>query len=59
MRSNFPSAPCPAETSKALARWLLHVGLLILVTVRGVDIGAKGEIYELIDKLARAGKPFW
>jgi len=51
---------CRAATSRkaALARWLLRdCDVLILdEPTRGVDIGAKREIYEQIDGLARAGK---
>ncbi|SES40481.1 sugar ABC transporter ATP-binding protein [Rhizobium sp. NFR03] len=46
------------QQKAALARWLLRdCGVLILdEPTRGVDIGAKREIYEQIDNLARAGK---
>jgi len=46
------------QQKAALARWLLRdSGVLILdEPTRGVDIGAKREIYELIDALARSGK---
>lgn len=42
----------------ALARWLLRDSPVMILDepTRGVDIGAKREIYELIDALARAGK---
>jgi len=42
----------------ALARWLLCDSKLLILDepTRGVDIGAKREIYELIDKLACQGK---
>ena len=45
------------QQKAALARWLLRdCDVLILdEPTRGVDIGAKREIYELIDALARAG----
>ena len=46
------------QQKAALARWLLRdCDVLILdEPTRGVDIGAKREIYETIDALARAGK---
>ncbi|MGN6306632.1 MAG: sugar ABC transporter ATP-binding protein [Mesorhizobium sp.] len=46
------------QQKAALARWLLRdCDVLILdEPTRGVDIGAKREIYEQIDGLARAGK---
>jgi len=42
----------------ALARWLLCDSHLLILDepTRGVDIGAKREIYEVIDKLASHGK---
>lgn len=46
------------QQKAALARWLLRDSLVMILDepTRGVDIGAKREIYELIDALARAGK---
>ncbi|NDL64925.1 sugar ABC transporter ATP-binding protein [Acerihabitans arboris] len=46
------------QQKAALARWLLRDSRLLILDepTRGVDIGAKREIYELIDQLARAGK---
>jgi ABC-type sugar transport system ATPase subunit len=40
-----------------LAKWLLTRPKLILLDepTQGIDVGAKAEIYELIDRLARAG----
>ena len=64
LRENAVELPCQrpvrVETSEsgAGARWLLRDSRLLILDEpsRGVDIGAKGEIYELIDKLARARK---
>ncbi|HWJ73116.1 MAG TPA: sugar ABC transporter ATP-binding protein [Kaistia sp.] len=46
------------QQKAALARWLLRDSKVLILDepTRGVDIGAKREIYELIDELARAGK---
>ncbi|MGV3573733.1 MAG: sugar ABC transporter ATP-binding protein [Devosia sp.] len=46
------------QQKAALARWLLRDSPVLILDepTRGVDIGAKREIYELIDALARAGK---
>lgn len=46
------------QQKAALARWLLRDSAVMILDepTRGVDIGAKREIYELIDGLARAGK---
>lgn len=46
------------QQKAALARWLLRDSEVLILDepTRGVDIGAKREIYELIDELARAGK---
>ncbi len=46
------------QQKASLARWLLTDSRLLILDepTRGVDIGAKREIYELIDDLARAGK---
>jgi ribose transport system ATP-binding protein len=46
------------QQKAALARWLLRDSPVMILDepTRGVDIGAKREIYELIDALARAGK---
>lgn len=46
------------QQKAALARWLLRDSKVLILDepTRGVDIGAKREIYELIDALARAGK---
>ncbi|MBH0239795.1 sugar ABC transporter ATP-binding protein [Methylobrevis albus] len=46
------------QQKAALARWLLRDSRVLILDepTRGVDIGAKREIYELIDELARAGK---
>ncbi|TCV67457.1 sugar ABC transporter ATP-binding protein [Neorhizobium sp. S3-V5DH] len=46
------------QQKAALARWLLRDSEVLILDepTRGVDIGAKREIYELIDDLARAGK---
>jgi ABC-type Na+ transport system ATPase subunit NatA len=66
LRENAVELPVSAlsggnQQKAALARWLLRDSRLLILDepTRGVDIGAKREIYELIDKLARAGKPFW
>lgn len=62
LRLNALSLPVKAlsggnQQKAALARWLLRDSrVLILEGTRGVDIGAKREIYEEIDQLARAGK---
>ena len=46
------------QQKAALARWLMRDPQVLILDepTRGVDIGAKREIYELIDELARAGK---
>jgi len=46
------------QQKAALARWLLRDSRVLILDepTRGVDIGAKREIYEEIDQLARAGK---
>jgi ribose transport system ATP-binding protein len=46
------------QQKAALARWLMRDSKVLILDepTRGVDIGAKREIYELIDELARAGK---
>jgi ribose transport system ATP-binding protein len=46
------------QQKAALARWLLRDSAVLILDepTRGVDIGAKRELYELIDALARAGK---
>lgn len=43
----------------ALAKWLPQNGRVLLLDepTRGVDIGAKAEIYALIDQLSRTGGP--
>ncbi|MBO0663097.1 sugar ABC transporter ATP-binding protein [Jiella sp. MQZ9-1] len=63
LRANALMLPVEAlsggnQQKAALARWLLRdCDVLILdEPTRGVDIGAKREIYELIDQLARSGK---
>ncbi len=42
----------------ALAKWLLTDPAVLLLDepTRGIDVGAKAEIYELLDRLAAAGK---
>jgi ribose transport system ATP-binding protein len=46
------------QQKASLARWLLRDSRVLILDepTRGVDIGAKREIYELIDHLARGGK---
>ena len=46
------------QQKAALARWLMRDSKVLILDepTRGVDIGAKREIYELIDRLAKAGK---
>ncbi|WP_062016989.1 sugar ABC transporter ATP-binding protein [Aureimonas sp. AU4] len=46
------------QQKAALARWLLRDSAVLILDepTRGVDIGAKREIYEVVDGLARAGK---
>ena len=63
LRENAVELPVSAlsggnQQKAALARWLLRNSRLLILDepTRGVDIGAKREIYELIDKLARVGK---
>ena len=63
LRENAVELPVSAlsggnQQKAALARWLLRDSRLLILDepTRGVDIGAKREIYELIDRLARAGK---
>ncbi len=41
-----------------IARWLVKSGLKALLIdepTRGIDVGAKAEIYDLLDELAKAG----
>ncbi len=41
-----------------LARWLIKKGMKILIVdepTRGIDVGAKAEIYRILDKLAHEG----
>ncbi len=43
-----------------IARWLMR-GLKVIVVdepTRGIDVGAKSEIFALIDELAGAGLPW-
>jgi ribose transport system ATP-binding protein len=63
LRLNALSLPVKAlsggnQQKAALARWLLRDSKVLILDepTRGVDIGAKREIYEEIDQLARAGK---
>lgn len=63
LRQNAVELPVKAlsggnQQKAALARWLLRDSRILILDepTRGVDIGAKREIYELIDKLARSGK---
>ena len=63
LRLNALSLPVKAlsggnQQKAALARWLLRDSRVLILDepTRGVDIGAKREIYEEIDQLARAGK---
>ncbi|TIP09245.1 MAG: sugar ABC transporter ATP-binding protein [Mesorhizobium sp.] len=46
------------QQKAALARWLLRDSKVLILDepTRGVDIGAKREIYDQIDELARSGK---
>ena len=63
LRQNAVDLPVKAlsggnQQKAALARWLMRDSRVLILDepTRGVDIGAKREIYELIDELARAGK---
>lgn len=63
LRTNALGLPVRAlsggnQQKAALARWLLRDSRVLILDepTRGVDIGAKREIYEQIDQLARAGK---
>ena len=63
LRLNALSLPVKAlsggnQQKAALARWLLRDSRVLILDepTRGVDIGAKREIYEEIDQLTRAGK---
>ncbi|WP_044181719.1 sugar ABC transporter ATP-binding protein [Phytobacter massiliensis] len=63
LRQNAVELPVKAlsggnQQKAALARWLLRDSRILILDepTRGVDIGAKREIYELIDQLARSGK---
>ena len=46
------------QQKAALARWLMSDSQLLLLDepTRGVDIGAKSEIYSIINQLSAAGK---
>ena len=41
-----------------IGKWLLANSDIILMDepTRGIDVGSKAEIYDLVDKLSRAGK---
>ncbi|WP_267884472.1 sugar ABC transporter ATP-binding protein [Nereida ignava] len=63
LRSNAIDLPVEAlsggnQQKAAVARWLLRDSQVLILDepTRGVDIGAKREIYDLIDTLARQGK---
>ncbi|OON41326.1 D-xylose ABC transporter ATP-binding protein [Izhakiella australiensis] len=63
LRQNAIALPVKAlsggnQQKAVLARWLLRDSRILILDepTRGVDIGAKREIYELIDALARSGK---
>jgi ribose transport system ATP-binding protein len=63
LRQNAIDLPVEAlsggnQQKAAVARWLLRNSEVLILDepTRGVDIGAKREIYELIDQLARQGK---
>ena len=63
LRENAIDLPVEAlsggnQQKAAVARWLLRDSRVLILDepTRGVDIGAKREIYDLIDELARAGK---
>jgi ribose transport system ATP-binding protein len=45
------------QQKAVVARWLLKPASLVILDepTRGVDIGAKSEIYEVVDELARSG----
>jgi ribose transport system ATP-binding protein len=46
------------QQKAVLARWLMRNASVLILDepTRGVDIGAKSEIYEVINELAAAGK---
>ena len=55
------SAVFPGEISRKwlLGKWLLanhDIITLMDEPTRGIDVGSKAEIYDLVDKLSRAGK---
>ncbi|MGV0820324.1 sugar ABC transporter ATP-binding protein [Martelella sp. AMO21009] len=63
LRSNAIRLPVKAlsggnQQKAAVARWLLRDSDVLIMDepTRGVDIGAKREIYEMIQELAEAGK---
>lgn len=63
LRANALDLPVKAlsggnQQKAVLARWLLRDSDIIILDepTRGVDIGAKREIYEIIDAMARSGK---
>ncbi len=63
LRANAIDLPVEAlsggnQQKAAVARWLMRDSEVLIFDepTRGVDIGAKREIYDLIDELARAGK---
>ena len=55
---NDALAAYPTEQKIALAKWLARSCDILLIDepTRGVDVGAKAEIYPLLDELAREGK---
>lgn len=63
LRDNAIDLPVEAlsggnQQKAAVARWLMRDSEVLIFDepTRGVDIGAKREIYDLIDELAQAGK---
>ncbi len=58
MRQNIANLSGGNQQKVLIARWLINAKLKVLIIdepTRGIDVGAKAEIYALMDELASAG----